>query len=253
MLYIILQIVKWSALVLIVLFIILILLARPAADLKSISSDIKYKRPLNDKNVSQLAGIDVSYYQGKIDWNKVLTDDIHFVYVKATDGITYTDPKFSENQYNLTKSKVAYGAYHFFEPKDDGVKQAENFLSKVKIHENMLAPVLDIEITQNTDKETIKKHAKEWLETVSKKLGCKPIIYSYSSFYKENLGSDFLEYPIWIADYTKEPNLLNDKDKLVMWQHTQKGDVRGIDTMVDKNLFFGDFCKLKSIKCKQAR
>lgn len=249
--HIILQTIKWSALVLSALSIIFILLARPAADLKTITSDIKYKIPLNDKNISQLAGIDVSYYQGKVDWDKVLTDDIHFVYVKATDGITYTDPRFGENQDNLIKSKVAYGAYHFFEPKDNGVKQAENFLSKVKVHKNMLAPVLDIEITQNTDKKLIKKHAKEWLETVSKKLGCKPIIYSYSSFYKENLGSDFQEYPIWIADYSKEPNIL--KDKLVMWQHTQKGDVHGIDTMVDKNWFFGDFCKLKSIKCKEAR
>lgn len=249
--YIATQIIKWSAICLVVLSITIFFLVRPAPDLKSVLSYKKQIQASNSTCITSLAGIDVSYYQGKVDWLKVLNENIHFVYLKATDGITYTDPRFHENQNSLIKSEVAHGAYHFFEPNDDGVKQAKNFLSQIKIHKNMLPPVLDIEITQGVDKELIKKRAKEWLETVTLELGCKPIIYSYSSYYENNLGSDFLEYPVWIADYTKKPNLPKGETQFLIWQHTQKGDVSGIDTMVDKNWFFGNNCRLNSIKCKQ--
>ena len=248
--YLIIQILKWLAIFLITLGVSFLLLSRPVSDIKTLSSDIKQKPALQKKEINLLSGIDVSHYQGKVDWDKVLDDNIHFVYLKATDGITYTDPRFHENQNALIKNRVVYGAYHFFEPKDSGIKQAENFLLHVKMNEEMLPPVLDIEITQGVNKELLKQHAKEWLDTVSLKLGCQPIIYSYSSFYMENLGDDFLEYPVWIADYTKKPNLLLG-GKHILWQHTQKGDVMGIDTMVDKNWFFGNENKLKLNKCKK--
>jgi lysozyme len=250
-LYIATQIIKWTILGFIFFCIFFLLLARPVPDLKSLQSDMKQVKESNSTDSRLLAGIDVSHYQGKVDWSKALSENIHFVYLKATDGITYTDPRFHDNQDSLIKRKLLHGAYHFFEPNDDGVKQAENFLSQIKIHKNMLRPVLDIEITQGVDKKLIKKRVKEWLETVTLKLGCQPIIYSYSSFYKNNLGSDFLEYSVWIANYTKKPNPPEGITQFIMWQHTQKGDVAGIDTMVDRNWFFGNNCKLNSIKCKQ--
>ncbi len=247
--YIFMQIIKWSIIILSALYILFIFLTRPVADLKNTSLDIKYQKAF--KGMSPLAGIDVSYYQGQVEWNKVLTDNVHFVYLKATDGITYTDPMFHENQNTLMNEKALYGAYHFFEPKDSGVKQAENFLAQVKIHKNMLAPVLDIEITQGVDKELLKKHVREWLETVSKKFDCKPIIYSYSSFYEQNLGTDFVDYPVWIADYTKKPDPLKGEPQFIMWQHSDHGDIVGINSMVDKNWFFGNYKNLESIKCKK--
>ena len=247
--YINTQIIRWIIISLIIFYLCFLFLTRPIPDLNSSRLDIKKVDKHNFINHKLLSGIDVSHYQGKVDWNKVFNDNIHFVYLKATDGITYTDPTFHKNQDSLIKKQLLHGAYHFFEPNDDGVKQAENFLSQVEIHKHMLRPVLDIEITQGIDEKLIKKRVKEWLETITIRLGCQPIIYSYSSFYENYLGNDFLEYPVWIADYNKKPTLPKDVTKFIIWQHTQKGNIAGIDTLVDKNLFFGDTCKLNAIKC----
>lgn len=249
--YIATKIIKWTTLCFITLSMCFLFITRPVPGLTTVLSDKGEIEKSNSADSKLLAGIDVSYYQGRVNWSKVLSDNINYVYLKATDGITYTDPRFHENQNALIEKRVPHGAYHFFEPNDDGVKQAKNFLSQIEIHKNMLPPVLDIELNKGVENELLKKRAKEWLETVTLELGCRPIIYSYSSFYENNLGSDFSEYPVWIADYEKEPNTPNPATQLLMWQHTQKGDVAGIDTMVDKNLFFGNSCRLNSIKCKQ--
>lgn len=197
-----------------------------------------------------LSGIDVSHYQGKVDWAQVVQDDIHFVYLKATDGITYTDPTFHANQKFLIRNTTPYGAYHFFEPNDNGVKQAENFLAQVKVHKNMLPPVLDVEISRNIEKKLLQKRVRQWLETVEAKIGCKPIIYSYSSFYEKYLGDSFQDYHFWLADYAKKPQLPSSIKQWLFWQHSQRGRVDGVQVMVDKNWFKGDKDDLVKTICK---
>lgn len=196
-----------------------------------------------------LKGIDVSYYQGKIDWNKIKQNKaVDFVYLKATEGITYHDKKYTHNANELEKLNIPYGSYHFFEPKDDGKKQAKNFLSNLQ-DKSILPPVLDVEISKSVDKNLIAKRVKDWLDYVEKNIQCKPIIYSYRSFWEEYLGADFADYDFWLADYAKSPKLPEGEKSWVIWQNSQSGKINGIAGNVDTDIMHGDQKKLKSLKC----
>ena len=78
-----------------------------------------------------LNGLDVSHYQGFINWNKVDSSDIDFAYLKASEGINYKDPRFAENVENLKSVDMPVGAYHFFEPADDALIQAKWFVKTI--------------------------------------------------------------------------------------------------------------------------
>lgn len=231
----------------------LILIARPSASFAIKPSLLAHNlppQPNNDKTLL-IAGIDVSHYQGKVDWAEVTEQKIHFAYLKATDGITYTDPMYHSNQTQINAHSLPNGAYHFFEPTDDGVKQAQNFLSQLIIHDNMLPPVLDVEINHGVDKQLIQQRVKQWLDTVEEKVGCKPIIYSYGSFYQTYLGEHFLDYPLWLADYAPQATLPKDVKNWLFWQHSQKGKVPGIKNSVDLNWYEGSAQSLSEQLCRK--
>lgn len=95
-------------------------------------------------------GIDVSYYQGKIDWQKVkaMREDgvyVSFAFIKATEGLLNVDPYFQRNWREAPKAGIKVGAYHFFRPKRSGLWQANFFLQTVSIEKGDLPPVVDIE------------------------------------------------------------------------------------------------------------
>ena len=242
--------IKSGAFVLILLLVCFITLVRPLPGKHLLEADGSGSGKMQDVHpLPYLPGIDVSFYQGKVDWQKIKTGGIHFVYLKATEGITYTDPMFHRNQDQLLKEGLSYGVYHFFEPKDDGEKQADNFLTQVKLHGELLPPVVDVEVSRGMDKKILQERLKIWLETVESRTGCRPIIYSYGSFYETYLGEEFLAYPLWLADYAEHPHLPNGLARWTMWQHSQRGQVEGIDSMVDMDWFPGDLAQLRSMRC----
>ena len=87
-------------------------------------------------------GVDVSSYQGEIDWKTLSEQDIQFAFIKVTEGSSFTDPNFAENYSNAQKTKLRIGAYHFFSYDSSGKTQAENFIKTVPISDNMLPPVV---------------------------------------------------------------------------------------------------------------
>ncbi len=232
-------------------FVILISIWRPIINFEH-DVDI-HNNMSSDIDTTMLTGIDVSHYQGKINWSSV-EKNVDFIYLKATEGITYIDPLFHRNSELVRNISIPSGSYHFFEPNDDGGKQAAEFLRHIKVHDFMLPPVLDIEVSKGVEKSLIKKRAKEWLEAVEKALGCQPIIYSYTDFYATHLaGEGFDRYQFWLADYSTTAKLPATVDKWVFWQHTAKGKVEGISRSVDKNWFDGTKSQLSSLLCKANR
>ena len=185
---------------------------------------------------TRAVGIDVSHYQGTIQWPKVVADKIQFAYLKATDGITYTDPRYHANVTELKQSELLHGAYHFYEPNDDAVAQAKHFLTKVTLTDVSLAPVLDVEIHEQVLATDIAHGVRTWLEYVEQATNCRPVIYTYSDFYQTYLGETFDHYPLWLADYAKQPTLPRAQPALAIWQHSQKGRVMGIATEVDLDI-----------------
>lgn len=198
---------------------------------------------------AQVAGIDVSHYQGIIDWNSVIPNDrVNFVYVKASDGITFVDPHHAKNVAALKQLNIPHGSYHFFEPNDDGIAQAESFLKSIGNSPN-LPPVLDIEISHKVAKDDIVARAKAWLSHVAEKTGCQPLIYTYGDFYNEFLDQGFSDYKFWLADYAATPTLPNNVSNWTFWQHSQTGSVAGIKGKVDLDVFDGSIDSLESIVC----
>lgn len=185
-------------------------------------------------------GIDVSHHQGDVDWGAVKADSITFVFVKATEGNTYTDPKFMENWEAVKNAGLVRGAYHFFHPDDDALAQAEHFIATVRLEPGDLPPVLDIEVSEGVSTEGIDEDVQVWLEKVAETYGVNPIIYSGLHFIEANLSDGFEAYPLWLAEYTDSlPQPPGDWERWTFWQYADEDEIEGIVGTVDRSIHHG--------------
>ncbi|CAL1521058.1 Lysozyme M1 [Chitinophaga sp. MM2321] len=189
-------------------------------------------------------GIDVSKFQKEINWHAVKQMQVEnirisFAFIKATEGITRQDAAFKQNWDRAGKAGLVRGAYHFFYATRDPIKQAINFQNVVALQSGDLPPVLDIETSNNQPAAVIRSTAKIWLEEMEKVYKVKPIIYTNIHFYETYLGSEFDDYPLWIAHYYQKERPAS-KRAWLFWQHSDIGRVNGIKTSVDFNVFKGD-------------
>ena len=201
----------------------------------------------------QVHGIDISHYQGKIDW-KMLTQTrqgqfpIHFVFMKSTEGGDFSDKNFVTNFDSAKTYGFIRGAYHFYNPKTDPIKQADFFINSVKLEAGDLPPVLDIE-KKGRDMKILQKDLKVWLRKVENHYGVKPIIYASYKFKTRYLNdSVFNSYPYWIAHYYVDSVKYEGDWKF--WQHTDVGTLPGISEQVDLNIFNGSLSDLDSLLIK---
>jgi lysozyme len=189
-------------------------------------------------------GIDVSYYQGKINWPKVksMKEDevqISFAFIKATEGVLMVDPYFQRNWREAPKSGIICGAYHFFRPRKDGKTQAKFFLQVVNVEKGDLPPVVDIESLDGVSPLKMRAELSDFLNYVELKTKVRPIIYTGLKFYEDYLDTHFSDYPLWIAHYY-QPKLRLDNSRWKFWQHSDKAKINGIGHVVDFNAFNGD-------------
>jgi lysozyme len=196
-------------------------------------------------------GIDVSRYQNTIAWDEVKLMNVKeiklgFAFIKATEGIGNTDPEFRRNWKRSKSNGIIRGAYHFFISSKDGRMQAQNFIGKVELEPGDLPPVLDVEQLNGSSSITVRKELKEWLAIVENYYHVKPIIYTNIDFYKRNLGSEFDSYPLWVAHYYQERQPRIDRG-WVFWQHNDGGNVNGITSKVDFNVFSGDSLDFRNL------
>ncbi|TDO24696.1 glycoside hydrolase family 25 protein [Pedobacter duraquae] len=190
-------------------------------------------------------GIDVSYYQGKIDWKRVREmkeDDVRitFAIIKASEGVLSVDPYFQRNWREAAKAGIVCGAYHFFRPQKSGEWQARFFLQTVKFEPGDLPPVVDIEQLNGVAPAQMRKELTAFIRVVEKRIKVKPIIYSGITFYKDYLRGYFDEYPLWIAHYHQPKLNLDASTKWYFWQHSDRAKISGINHVVDFNAFKGD-------------
>ena len=195
-------------------------------------------------------GIDVSHYQGDINW-KMLKQTrqgkfpVEFIFMKATEGGDFSDDRFVANFDSAKVHEFIRGAYHFYNPKTDADKQADFFIRSVKLEPGDLPPVLDIEM-KSKDVKKLQQDLKIWLRKVENHYGVKPIIYASYKFKTKYLNdSIFNTYPYWIAHYYVDSVRYQGEWKF--WQHTDVGTLPGIDEKVDLNVFNGSFSELKNI------
>jgi len=210
---------------------------------------------INKTFAQTILGIDVSKWQGTIDWNQVANDGKVFAFVKATEGMTYTDPQFAANASNGNSAGVVMGVYHFARPDNNtGAQDATNFVNVAGNYmgPGFLPPVLDFEdINRNgmtvhlsnimTPSE-LTAWIQEFLTTVQNLTGVAPIVYT-STFYAGYVNTSLTSYGLWIAkpntNPTDPPNSLGNWTDWKFKQYSWTGSVSGISGNVDLNVFHG--------------
>lgn len=179
-------------------------------------------------------GIDVSHYQGTIDWDIVLSDSlISFVYCKATEGTDLIDSKWKQNREMLLEKGTPHGAYHFYIPTTSAKQQANHFLNHYQTENDDLPPVLDVE-TESGNIDSYIKNIKTWLTIVEQTTGRRPIIYTSYTIYSDILKKHFKKYKFWVANYSQKEYRFKD-DEIIIWQYSDNGTIKGIKGKVDLN------------------
>ncbi|WRS28278.1 GH25 family lysozyme [Oscillospiraceae bacterium MB08-C2-2] len=192
-----------------------------------------------------IKGIDVSEYQGSINWDQVKENGINFALIRASVGTT-SDKTFRQNAKNAHQAGVLVGAYHYatFTSTSTAVEQAEFFLSHLDGLDITYPVVLDLENNRgNLSKAKLTQAAKAFMETV-KDAGYTVMLYSYENYFHSYLDmSKLQDYPIWAANYIQQPSQVDHK----IWQHTSYGSVSGISGRVDINIAYEDLRLRKKI------
>ncbi|MGA3061748.1 MAG: GH25 family lysozyme [Methylocystis sp.] len=192
-------------------------------------------------------GVDVSKYQGNIDWEAVKDAGVAFAFIKATEGGDAADSKFLRNWTAAKAAGIPRGAYHFVYWCRQPHEEIGNFESVVPVEADALPPVLDVEATptSRTCKRTLYREEvladmRKMLEEMERHYGKKPIIYSSVDFYQSILHSNALaEYPIWVRSTKYHPTVRYGDRKWTFWQYRSDGSVPGIPGSVDQNTFHG--------------
>lgn len=191
-------------------------------------------------------GVDVSAYQGTIDWKTLSAQDIDFVFIKATEGSTFVDRNFVCNYSEAQGTALRIGAYHFFSYDSEGSTQADNFIRTVEPCEGMLPPVIDLEFYGDKQENPplqadVRKELDIFIEKITEYYGMKPIIYATEKSYGLYLEGAYEDYDIWIRNVYIPPSL-PDGRKWTFWQYTNRGYLEGYqgeEKYIDINVFCG--------------
>lgn len=193
-----------------------------------------------------IRGVDVSYYQGEIDWQVLAEENIAFAFIKATEGSSHIDIKFKENWERAGETGLKRGAYHFFSFESSGKTQAEHFISVVPKTAGDLSPVVDIEFYgdrfyDRPDAAETRTELGILLDILEDYYGVKPIIYATESSYSAYIRGYFDEYPLWIRNVYFSPNM-GMPGKWTFWQHDSESKLQGYsgeEEHIDLNVFYG--------------
>lgn len=203
---------------------------------------------------SWVHGLDVSHYQGTVSWAGVIQNGYRFAFVKATEGVSSTDPQFSTNWTGAKAAGLVRGAYHFYEPGSDPQQQAEHFLDTVWPEGGQplpgdLPPVLDVETTGGQSAEEIVQGIQTWLSLVQQRTLRIPILYTSHGFWDSLGTSQFGGHPLWVAEYgVAAPSPLPAGwQQWRFWQFSQTGRIEGISGDVDLDVFQGTLQQLQQM------
>ena len=193
-----------------------------------------------------IRGVDVSYYQGDIDWPTVRATGVTFAYIKATEGGDYLDRKFRENWAAAKAAGLRRGAYHFYNLCRPVRDQIAWFIRNVPKDPDALPAALDMEWVPTSTNCRIKPSRAKiiadmrlFLEALERHYGKRPVIYATGSFHHDMLEGAFTEYPFWLRAIDGPPGERYGFRPWHFWQYSARGTLPGVKGNVDKNAFSG--------------
>lgn len=193
----------------------------------------------------EVHGVDVSHYQGTIDWD-VLSQDLDFAFIKATEGSTHVDDRFQYNWQAAEQTHLYLGAYHFFSFDSEGHRQAASYIDTVGSLNGKLAPVVDVEYygdkrSNPPGRSEVIENLRSMLDTLEQHYEIKPIIYTTYTVYNDYIKGEFEEYPLWVRSVYCPPSVLFG-NKWSFWQYMDTAMLDGYagdQKYIDVNVFKG--------------
>ncbi|MDO4357925.1 MAG: GH25 family lysozyme [Clostridia bacterium] len=191
-------------------------------------------------------GVDVSHYQGEIDWDVLAGQGIRFAFIKATEGSGSVDERFVYNFDQARKAGLRVGAYHFFSFDSPGLTQAENFIQTVAEAPDALPPVIDVEFYGGKERnppapEKVWPELDALVSRLEEYYGHPPILYATERAYRLYIANRYENCDIWIRDVFARPKLSDDR-AWTFWQYADRARLDGYDgeeQFIDLNAFNG--------------
>ena len=192
----------------------------------------------------EVFGVDVSVYQGEVDWTALAGQGVDFVFMKATEGSSLQDVRFAQNWAGAMAAGIRAGAYHFFSYDSPGETQADNFISAVPVSPGALPPVVDIEFYgENLGQPPGRDHVRAILDPLLQRLeahyGVKPILYVTYRSYDLYLKDGYEDYLFWFSSPAVAPL----GKPWTFWQYSHSARLEGYsggEERIDLNVFRGD-------------
>jgi len=198
------------------------------------------RKPINT-DVAKFDGIDVSKHQHHINWAELRKNKrIQYVFIRATVGSDIVDEYYKENVRNARKHGFKVGSYHYMTNLSSIRGQFENFKKTVDKNTQDILPMIDVEVRNRWSKQQLRDSLLLFTQLIEDYYGCTPIIYTYETFFKDNLGVAFENYPLFIAKYSNVPPNIGTRAKWWMWQFSESGyfgSVKGNKGLVDLSRF----------------
>lgn len=191
----------------------------------------------------EVFGVDVSTYQGEVDWSVLAEQGVDFAFIKATEGSSLQDRQFVRNWENARAAGVRTGAYHFFSYDSPGETQADNFISVVPVTPGALPPVVDVEfygdkLKNLPDRDHVASVLDPLLARLEERYGVKPILYVTYRSWSLYLRSGYEDYPLWFSSPIVAPLT----GEWAFWQYSHSAELEGYsgtETRIDLNVFRG--------------
>nr|WP_255617043.1 glycoside hydrolase family 25 protein [Aurantimonas sp. VKM B-3413] len=191
-------------------------------------------------------GVDVSKYQGDIDWSAARHAGVAFAWLKATEGGDRVDDMFDANWKQAGSAGVPRGAYHFWYHCRPGREQAAWFIDNVPREQVSLPPAIDVEwtpfsptCTRRPPRDELVREVGEMSDLLERHYGKRPILYIPIDVHRDRLVGAFPKHDFWLRAVKDHPANVYENRSFRFWQYTEDGKVAGISGSVDRNAFAG--------------
>lgn len=209
--------------------------------LVTISASVLHVSAISADTDEVFSGIDVSVYQGDIDFEQVKNSGIEIVYIRAGYGFSVTDPKFEENYTNATKAGLKCGAYYFVTARntEQAYLQATRFAELISGKTFAARPAMDFEEFGSLGKNGINIVGLAFMQKLRELTGIVPILYTDAYNASETWDWNFAQFPLWVADYDAEEPYVTSNiwQRYAGFQYSDRGEIPGIYGNVDLDRF----------------